>query len=101
MDINAPNILRVNVHSASSNADLMQGIGISTNAGKVEYKEKTGLILRHLRQAVQHPYVPYVIVLEEIQENSLNELIGDLIYLIEADKRVNLRKKLENEETNE
>jgi 5-methylcytosine-specific restriction enzyme B len=82
------NILRINIHSASSNADLMQGIGISSPDGQIRYDEKQGLILYHLQQAIERPYEPFVIVLEEIQENSLNELIGDLIYLIEDDKRV-------------
>lgn len=94
LGINSPNVLRINIHSASSNADMMQGIAVRANKGQVEYKEKTGLILRHLRKAVCSPWEAFVIVLEEIQENSLNELIGDLIYLIEADKRVNLREKI-------
>ena len=87
---NHPNVLRINVHSASSNADLMQGIGIAANRGQVEYHEKTGLVLNHLKNACAKPNQPFVLVLEEIQENSLNELIGDLIYLIEDSKRVDL-----------
>ena len=31
------NICHINIHSASSNADLMQGIGINSNGGKIEY----------------------------------------------------------------
>jgi len=81
------NILRINIHSASSNADLMQGIGISSSDGKIEYKEKQGLILDIIQRATFKPNQPFVLILEEIQENSLNELIGDLIYLIEEDKR--------------
>jgi len=84
----ATNVLRINVHSASSNADLMQGIGISSNDdGHIEYKEKQGLILELIERATFNPNQPFVLVLEEIQENSLNELIGDLIYLIEDSKR--------------
>jgi len=81
------NVLRINIHSASSNADLMQGIGISSSDGKIEYKEKQGLILEIIQRATFQPNQPFVLILEEIQENSLNELIGDLIYLIEEDKR--------------
>jgi DNA polymerase III delta prime subunit len=81
------NILRINIHSASSNADLMQGIGISSKYGQIEYKEKQGLILNLIQRATFNPNQPFVLILEEIQENSLNELIGDLIYLIEEDKR--------------
>ncbi|MCK9454007.1 AAA family ATPase [Sulfurimonas sp.] len=83
------NILRINIHSASSNSDLMQGISISTTDNKqnVIYKEKQGAILSHIFKAIYKPKQPFVLILEEIQENSLNELIGDLIYLIEDTKR--------------
>jgi len=90
------NILRVNIHSASSNADLMQGIAISTDNNQVSYKEKQGLIFKHIQKACFTPYQPFVLVLEEIQENSLNELIGDLIYLIEDSKRAKISKIDEN-----
>lgn len=90
------NVLRVNIHSASSNADLMQGIAITTEDKQVSYKEKQGLIFKHIQKACFSPYEPFVLVLEEIQENSLNELIGDLIYLIEDDKRAKITKDLDN-----
>ena len=54
------NILRINIHSASSNADLMQGIGISSNDGEIEYKEKQGLILNLIEKATYHPKQPFV-----------------------------------------
>lgn len=85
------NILRINIHSASSNADLMQGIGISTNNNTIEYKEKQGLIFDRIKKACYAPNQPFVIILEEIQENSLNELIGDIIYLIEPSKRAKIQ----------
>lgn len=85
----ADNVLRINIHSASSNSDLMQGISISTTKDNenVLYREKQGAILNHIFKAIYKPKQPFVLVLEEIQENSLNELIGDLIYLIEDKKR--------------
>ncbi|MCT7620035.1 AAA family ATPase [Aliarcobacter butzleri] len=87
---NDKNTLRINIHSASSNSDLMQGIGISSENGNIKYSEKQGLILDIIKRATFNPNQPFVLILEEIQENSLNELIGDLIYLIEDDKRANL-----------
>lgn len=80
-------VLRINVHTATTNSHLMQGIGVSLRNGAVEYAEKRGLVLGFLIKAIQDPGNPYALVLEEVQENSLNSLIGDLIYLIEADKR--------------
>jgi hypothetical protein len=92
------NVLRINIHSASSNADLMQGIAINSNDnGNIEYKEKQGLILELIERATFNPNQPFVLVLEEIQENSLNELIGDLIYLIEDSKRAD-KYKADNKE---
>lgn len=88
----AANVLRINIHTASSNADLMQGIAITTESNQVAYKEKQGLIFEHIRKACFSPYEPFVLVLEEIQENSLNELIGDLIYLCEDKKRVKIHE---------
>lgn len=103
LEKNDHNVLRINIHSASSNSDLMQGIGISTNdKGNIRYSEKQGLILDIIKRATLHPNQPFVLILEEIQENSLNELIGDLIYLIEGDKRAVLtadNKEYESYET--
>lgn len=86
------NVLRINIHSASSNADLMQGIGIATDTkSNIIYTEKRGLIFKHIEKACFSPSLPFVLILEEIQENSLNELIGDLIYLIELSKRAKIQ----------
>lgn len=90
------NVLRINVHSSLTNAELMQGIGITTQDGIIKYMEKEGLVLNHIKKAILNPLQPFVLILEEVQENSLNELIGDLIYLIEEDKRTDLREVFEN-----
>lgn len=87
-----PRVLRINIHSGTTNASLMQGIGVQTKDEKILYSEKQGLILTFLFQAIQNPNMPFALVLEEIQENSLNILIGDLIYLIEEAKRTDISK---------
>lgn len=84
------NVLKINVHSETKNSSLMQGISVGLNAGNIFYSEKRGAILDLIVKAILNPSYPFLVVLEEIQENSLNLLIGDLIYLIEADKRVDL-----------
>ncbi|WP_312396867.1 AAA family ATPase [Chryseobacterium sp.] len=83
------NVVRLNIHSGLSNAELMQGIGVTTTGeNEIKYYEKRGLILKHIAKAILNPSLPYVIILEEIQENNLNKLIGDLIFLIEDSRRV-------------
>lgn len=92
------NVLRINIHSASSNSDLMQGISITTDdKSNIIYAEKRGAVLKHIFKAIFKPKQPFVLVLEEVQENSLNELIGDLIYLIEKDKRTTVDIDVEDD----
>ena len=81
-------IKRINLHSGSTNSSLMQGVSVSAKDGNVVYDEKVGIILDFVLTSIKYPSIPFAIVLEEIQENSLNDLIGDLIYLIEPSKRV-------------
>lgn len=94
--INSKNKLRINIHAASSNSDLIQGIGINSDDGNIKYLEKQGIILNFIIIAIMNPDEPFALVLEEIQENSLNELVGDLIYLLEESKRTNIRKEIDN-----
>ncbi|QAA31329.1 AAA family ATPase [Clostridium manihotivorum] len=86
--VNTENICRINVHSGTSNSDLMQGIGISLKGVDILYTEKQGMVLSFILSAIKNPEQKYALILEEIQENSLNEILGDLIYLIEESKRV-------------
>lgn len=49
------NILRINIHSASSNSDLMQGIGVyltEEENSKIKYTEKKGLVLDFILKAI-------------------------------------------------
>lgn len=82
--------LRINIHSSTANGDLMQGIGVYTNDNHIVYAEKTGIVMDFIKKAILSPFENFVLVLEEIQENSLNTLIGDLIYLIEEAKRTDV-----------
>ncbi|MEC4114956.1 hypothetical protein VSO92_12670 [Myroides pelagicus] len=83
------NVIRLNIHLGLSNSELMQGIGVHTTAAnEIKYYEKRGIVLKHIAKAILNPSLPYVIILEEIQENNLNKLIGDLIFLIEESRRV-------------
>lgn len=101
-DLKKTNVIRINVHSGLTNAELMQGIGvITTTTHDIKYQEKQGLVLKHIAKAILNPSLPYVIILEEVQENNLNRLIGDLIFLVEEKRRTvfteDYREKLTGE----
>jgi hypothetical protein len=89
-ELNTERFLRINIHSSTANSDLMQGIGVYTHENNIIYAEKTGVVMDFIKKAVLSPFENFVLVLEEIQENSLNMLIGDLIYLIEEAKRTDV-----------
>lgn len=92
LELSSSNVKRISIHSGSENSSLMQGVGIGlTNDSQIIYREKKGEILSHVQHAVCAPNQPFVLILEEVQENSLNELIGDLIFLIETARRVDVR----------
>jgi len=56
------NVLRINIHSASSNSDLMQGISISTDdKSNILYQEKRGAVLKHIFKAMFKPNQPFVL----------------------------------------
>ncbi len=40
----------------------MQGIGISSKDGQIEYREKQGLIYNHIKEALFRPHQPFVLV---------------------------------------
>ena len=56
------NVLRINIHSASSNSDLMQGISIFTDdKSNILYQEKRGAVLKHIFKAMFKPNQPFVL----------------------------------------
>ena len=86
------NKLKINIHSDMSSSDIMQGISVNIdNKNNLIYKEKYGLILKHILSSILNPNEDFAIILEEIQEKELNKLIGSLIYLIDEDKRVSCK----------
>jgi hypothetical protein len=93
-------VLRINVHASLENNHLMQGIGISLEEHQVNYIPRQGILLQHILKAIGNPNSLFVVILEEIQENNLNQLLGDLIFLLEISRRTTFTETIENPLTN-
>lgn len=80
----------VTFHQAYSYEDFVEGIRPVTNqeTGKVRYEIVPGVFRRICRDAKADPGQQYAIFIDEINRGNIASIFGELITLLETDKRV-------------
>ena len=78
------NIETVQFHQSYSYEDFMQGIRPTT---KGEFKVRNGIFYNFCVRARENAEETYVFIIDEITRGNLSKIFGELMMLIESDKR--------------
>lgn len=93
----AGRIVFTTFHQSMSYEDFIEGIKPELGEGsdKVGYKMEPGIFKQIADEARQHPNEPYVLIIDEINRGNVANIFGELITLIEEDKRQGKDEALE------
>ncbi|MBC6700386.1 AAA family ATPase [Hymenobacter puniceus] len=80
----ATNIELVQFHPSYSYEDFVQGFRPDAD-GKFQLQD--GVLPDFCRRAAQHPGQPYFLLVDELNRGNLSRIFGELLVLLEADKR--------------
>lgn len=74
----------VQFHQSLSYEDFIQGYRPTEGGG---FQRKSGAFYAFCKEAAKKPQQPFVFVIDEINRGNLSKIFGELMLLIEADKR--------------
>ena len=96
-------ITSVQFHQSYSYEDFVGGFRPSVKGDQMVFERQDGPFLEVCKKARANPEIDYVMLIDEINRGNLSRVFGELLMLIEADKRkpefgVNLQHRREDDE---
>lgn len=79
--------LSVTFHQSFSYEDFVEGIRPQTTEDGISYEVRDGLFKSFCNRARQDPHQRYALFIDEINRGNISRIFGELITLIEPDKR--------------
>ena len=75
-------------HQSFSYEDFVEGIKPQSDGGQLSYEVRDGVFKKACQEAAANPDKPYALFIDEINRGNVASILGELITLIEDDKRL-------------
>ncbi len=85
----------ITFHQSYSYEDFVEGIRPVTDDGKVAYEIRKGLFREMCERAERDPDNNYVLIIDEINRANISKVFGELITLLEPDKRLGAENEIQ------